>query len=502
MIALLPDDVDDRRLEAAVRPPGHVNPEPATLYDLVVVGAGTAGLVSAAGAAGLGARVAIIERGLFGGDCLNVGCVPSKTLVRAARAVADARAIGRFGGTGGVDAAADFSEVMRRVRRIRADIAPNDSVARFQSLGVDVFLGDARFSGRDAVVVGEHTLRFKRAVIATGGRATVPPIPGLAEAGYLTNETVFSLTELPRRVAVIGAGPIGCELAQALRRLGADVLVLEALPRILAREDPEASAVAARALAEDGVRFALEAKIHGVEAGGSAKRIRYAAGGLEQSTEVDAILVGAGRAPNVERLDLDAAGVRFDPTRGVIVDDHLRTTNPKIFAAGDVCLASKFTHAADFSARIVIQNAFFFGRKRISALTIPRCTYTDPEIAHIGIDAQEAAARGIAIDTYRRPLADVDRAVIEDDPGFVKVHVAKGKDEILGATIVAPRAGDLIGEIAVAMAAGMGLGRLASVIHPYPTEAEAVRQIGDAYNRTRLTPRVKALFRTWFRWMR
>jgi len=499
---LLPDDEHNRRLAANVHPADHRNPDPAPCYNLVVIGAGTAGLVTAAGAAGLGAKVALVERHLMGGDCLNVGCVPSKAVIRSSRALAGIHRAASFGVKDG-EPTADFAAVMERMRRVRANISPNDSAQRFASLGVDVFLGRGRFTGAETVDVEGATLHFAKAVIATGARAAAPPIEGLAEAGYLTNETVFSLTALPRRLAVIGAGPIGCELAQALRRLGAEVTAFDILPQILGREDKEAAAIVERVLRREGVRLELGSEIRRVERSPEGKRLCFRVAGHEDEITVDEILIGAGRAPNVEDLGLEAVGVEFDRKRGVIVDDRLRTTNPRIFAVGDVCVDAKFTHVADFTARIVIQNALFFGRKRFSALTIPWCTYTDPEVAHVGLYEHDAAAKGIAVDTFVRPLGEVDRAVIDgEDEGFVKVHVRKGTDRIVGATVVASHAGDLISEITLAVNAGVGLGRLASVIHPYPTQAEAIRQLGDVYNRTRLTPLVKRLFATWLRWTR
>jgi pyruvate/2-oxoglutarate dehydrogenase complex dihydrolipoamide dehydrogenase (E3) component len=500
---ILPDDEHNRRLAANVRPPAYENPEPAERYNLVVLGAGTAGLVAAAGAAGLGAKVALVERDLMGGDCLNVGCVPSKALLRPSRWLAEARRSASFGGGSPGDVSLDFAAVMERMRRVRARISRNDSVERFRGLGVDVFFGEGRFRDAAAVEVDGRTLRFSRAVIATGARAIAPPIDGLSEAGYLTNETAFSITERPRRLAVIGAGAVGCELAQAFCRFGSEVTAFDILPQILGREDPDAASLLRCVLERDGVRFALPSRIRAIERGPEGKTLRFTIDGRDERLTVDEILIGAGRVPNVEGLGLDAAGVSFDAKRGILVDDHLRTTNPRVFAAGDVCLESKFTHAADFAARIVIQNALFLGRKRVSALTVPWCTYTDPEVAGVGLCERDAAAREIALDTFVRPLAEVDRAVIDgDEEGFVKIRVRKGTDRLVGATIVARHAGDLVSEITVAMTAGVGLGRLASVIHPYPTQAEAIRQLGDAYNRTRLTPFLKRLFAAWLRWMR
>ena len=506
-VRLEPWDEHNQALVANVHPPGWTNPTPSGRYNLVVIGAGTAGLVAAAGATGLGARVALVERDLMGGDCLNVGCVPSKALIRAARAVADVRAArSAFGVDVPVDAPIDFPAVMRRMRRLRAELSPIDSATRFQGLGVDVYLGQGVFTAPDAITVEGHTLRFAKALIATGARAAAPPVPGLRESGYVTNETVFSLTALPRRLAVIGGGPIGCELAQVFARFGARVHVVQTGDRLLGREDGDAARLVRAALERDGVRFAMNVRVTKVERGANGKILQLAAdaatGGLEP-LEVDEILVAVGRAPNVEGLGLEAAGVTFDTAAGVRVDDRLRTTNPRVYAAGDVCTPLKFTHHSDFQARLVIQNALFLGRAKASALVVPRCTYTDPEVAHVGLTAEEAQARGRRVRTFVQELADVDRARLDGDAeGFVKVHVAEGSDRILGATIVARHAGEMLPELTLAVAHGVGLGRLARIIHTYPTQAEAIRKLGDAYNRTRLTPTVKRLFETWLRWTR
>jgi len=497
---LVPTDEHNRTLLHNVHPPDWRNPEPAPRYNLVVIGAGTAGLVTAAGAAGLGARVALIERYLLGGDCLNVGCVPSKCVIRSSRVVGDVHDAARLGVPLSDGAEPDFGAVMERMRRLRARISHHDSAERFQhELGVDVFLGDARFAGPDTVAVGGTALRFKRAVIATGARASHPPIPGLAEAGFLTNESVFSLTERPAALAVIGAGPIGCELAQAFRRLGSEVVLFDAAPHVLVREDADAAEILQRAFEREGIRLVLSCELRRVTRRGQRRVIEFAAG----EVAVDEILVGAGRAPNVEGLGLEAVGVQYDPARGVLVNDRLQTTNPRIYAAGDVCMQHKFTHMADAAARIVIQNTLFLGRKKLSALHVPWCTYTDPEIAHVGMYERDAARQGIAVDTFVTPLSTVDRAIADgEEEGFVKVHVKKGTGRILGATIVARHAGEMLNEITLAMVGGLGLGTLANVIHPYPTQAEAIRKTADAYNRTRLTPRVKRVFQSWLAWTR
>jgi len=498
-----PWDAHDRALIENVRPPGWVNPEPAPRYNLVVVGAGTAGLVTAIGASGLGATVALIERDLMGGDCLNVGCVPSKALVRAARAAADVREAAQFGVRVPTGTRVDFPAVMERMRCLRARISAADSARRYQDLGVDVFFGPGRFTGRETVDVEGQALRFAKAVIATGARAATPPIPGLETAGYLTSETVFGLTTLPPRLAVIGGGPLGCELAQAFARFGAEVTLLEAMPRILPREDPDAAQLVATALARDGVRLAVDCVITGVQAVGEERVIRVTRDGQPSEVRVDQILLSVGRVPNVEGLGLETAAVVHDGRSGVTVDDHLQTTNPRIYAAGDVCSRDQFTHNSDFQARIVIQNALFLGRARASALTIPRCTYTDPEVAQVGVGEREAHERSIRIDSFVQELEHVDRAVLDGEGGgFVKVHVRAGTDTIVGATIVARHAGEMLSELTLAMVHGVGLRKIARTIHPYPTQAEAIRRLGDAYNRTRLTPPIKRLFARWLRWTR
>lgn len=498
-----PFDEHNRFLVSNVHPADHVNPEPAPRYNLVVIGAGTAGLVTAAGAAALGAKVALVEKHLLGGDCLNVGCVPSKSIIRSSRVFGDLWAAEKLGVRVKGDVEADFGAVMERMRRLRARISRHDSVRRFRELGVDVFLGEARFAGPDTVEVEGRTLRFKKAVLATGARAARPSLPGLAEAGFLTNETVFSLTQLPRRLAVFGAGPIGCELSQVFRRLGSEVTVFEMAPHLLMREDADAAEIVQNAFLREGIRLLLDTQVKRVERTAEGKVLHYETRGQPAQVIVDEILVGAGRQPNVENLGLEKAGVEFDSREGVKVDDFLRTTNPRIFAAGDICLKYKFTHTADATARIVIQNALFLGRKRVSALTIPWCTYTDPEIAHVGMYERDAKDRGIEVDTFVRPMSEVDRAIVDgEEEGFVKVHARKGTDQILGATIVARHAGEMISELTLAIVTGVGLKTLSSVIHPYPTQAEAIRQVGDLYNRTRLTPFARSFLSKWLIWTR
>jgi pyruvate/2-oxoglutarate dehydrogenase complex dihydrolipoamide dehydrogenase (E3) component len=503
-VTVPPMDEHNQKLVSYLHPPDWVNPQPASRYNLVVIGAGPAGLIVAAGAAGLGAKVALIEKHLMGGDCLNVGCVPSKALIRSARAVGDVWNASKFGVNVSNSAEVDFAAVMERLRRIRAGISDVDSVGRYQhELGVDVFLGSGSFTSNSTIEVAGQTLRFKKAVIATGARARQPQIPGLQEAGYLTNETVFNLTEKPQRLAVIGGGPIGCELAQAFHRLGSEVVLLHKNAHILDKEDVDAATIVQEAFVREEIQLILESKIERVEHTNAGKIVYYQCQGKEASVTVDEIMVSAGRSPNVEGLNLESVGVEYNTQTGVFVNDNLQTTNPRIYAAGDICMKHKFTHAADFAARMVIQNTLFFGRKKLSALTIPWCTYTDPEVARVGLGDRELQAQGIDVDTFLIPFSKVDRAIIDgEEEGFVKIHVKKGSDKILGATIVARHAGDTIGEITLAMVNNIGLGKIASVIHPYPTQAEAIRKAGDAYNRTRLTPFVKNLFNKWLAWTR
>lgn len=499
-----PEDGHNARLVEAVHPRHWRQPTPRDPYNLVVVGAGTAGLVAAAGAAGLGARVALVERRFMGGDCLNYGCVPSKALLRCATAAADVRRASEYGIHPGDEVRVDFGAVMERLRRLRADLSANDSVQRFTGLGVDVFFGHGRFTGPQTLDVGGQTLRFARAVITTGSHAGIPPIPGLAESGYLTNETIFDLTERPAHLVVIGGGPIGCELAQALQRLGSQVTILAATPHLLPREDPEAAALVQQALEHDGVRVMVRAALTGVDHREGLTILRYTdASGQDGAVGADTLLVATGRVPNVLDMGLEAAGVAYDPRLGVQVDARLRTTNPRIFAAGDVCSRYQFTHAADALARIVLANALFLGRQTASALTIPWCTYTDPQVAHVGLHAAQAEAAGVAVTTFTQPLAEVDRAVLDGETeGFARVHVKRGTSTIVGATVVARHAGEMIGLYTTLMTQKLGLGTLARLIQPYPTQAEAVRKTGDAYNRTRLTPLVKKLMTRWLAWQR
>jgi pyruvate/2-oxoglutarate dehydrogenase complex dihydrolipoamide dehydrogenase (E3) component len=501
-VEVLPHDEHNTKLVANVHPPEWKNPTPSGTYNMVVIGAGTGGLVTAVIAASLGAKVALVEKHLMGGDCLNVGCVPSKAIIRSARAMHEIQHASNFGLRVPEGTEIVFGSVMERMRQIRARISEVDSARRYTEEGVDVYLGQGRFTGPDTLEVGGQTLRFKKAVIATGARAAEPPIPGLKEAGFLTNETVFTLTERPQRLAVIGGGPIGAELAQAFQRLGSEVTLLHNRSHILEREDADAAEIVQQQLLQDGVRLVLDVKINEVTLRDGTKVLRYEQPDGSGEVAVDEILVGAGRVPNVDTLDLEAAGVEYD-RKGLKVDDNLRTTNPNIYGVGDVAVPYKFTHAADATARIVARNALFKGRGKASTLTMPWVTYTEPEIAHVGLYEHEAKERGIEVDTFVAHLGDVDRAIADgEDEGFVKVHVKKGSDKIVGATIVAHHAGEMISEITLAMVGNVGLSTINDVIHPYPTQAEAIRKVAGLYMRTKLTPTVKKLFNWWLRFTR
>jgi len=500
-VEVKPADEFNKKLVENAHPPDWTNPKPAGRYNLVVAGAGTAGLVAAAGAAILGAKVALIERHLTGGDCLNYGCVPSKALIRASRA-AYAITEAREFGVETPAPAVEFADVMRRVRRVRAEIAPHDSVQRFAGLGVEMFLGHGHFTGKRSLEVEGERLEFRKAIIATGARAAVPPIPGLAEAGYLTNETVFSLTVLPRRLIVIGGGPIGCELAQAFARLGSQVSLVSDVPRLLPKEDADVAALLEKQFRSEGIELILGAKVERAEKSGVGKILIVDSGHGKPTVVGDEILLAVGRTPNVEGLNLEAAGVQYDD-KGVTVDDHLRTSNKNILAAGDIGSRFHFTHAAEALGRIALQNALFFGRKRASDLVIPWCTYTNPEIAHVGLNEEEARKRGVEIETFTLPFAENDRGVVDGDTeGFARVHASKKNGRVLGATLVSRHAGESIGELVIAIQHGIKIGALGAVIHPYPTEAEIIKRLGDASQRGRLKPWMKQTLVKTFQWRR
>jgi pyruvate/2-oxoglutarate dehydrogenase complex dihydrolipoamide dehydrogenase (E3) component len=499
-IQVAPFDEYNRVLVQNAHPADWQNPMPDGRYNLLVIGGGSAGLVAAVGAAGVGAKVALVEKHLLGGDCLNAGCVPSKTILRSAKAVGDLRRAAELGVHVG-DVTVDFPAVMKRMRRIRADISHHDAAQRFRDLGIDLYLGEGQFTGQHTFEVDGRTITFRKAVIATGARASFIPIPGLQETGYITNEGVFELTELPKRLAVVGAGPIGLEMGQAFARFGSAVAIFDITAVIGAQRDPEAVGLIRTALSADGIQFFLESQTQKIERVGDDKLITFTHAGQTKTLAVDEILLAAGRRPNIEGLNLEAAGVAYTQ-KGVTVNDRLQTSNPAIYGAGDVAIAAQFTHTADATARIVVQNALFLGRKKYSDLIIPWTIYTDPEVAHVGLSAHDAEAKGIAVDTFAFKVEDTDRGRADSDDGFVKIYVRQGTDKIVGATIIARHAGEMISEITTAMMAGAGLSTIAQTIHPYPTQAEIIKKAADAWNRTRFTPTVAKLFAKWLSWQR
>jgi dihydrolipoamide dehydrogenase len=500
-----PMDEYNQKLVENLHPKNWQNPQPQNCYNLVVIGGGTAGLVTAAGAGLLGAKVALIEKHLLGGDCTNVGCVPSKALIRSSRVAATIKQSQAYGIQIPEGMTIDFTAVMERMRKVRSEISENDSAKRFsEEFGVDVFLGEAQFSSRNTIKVAGKTLKFKKAVIATGSHPAIPPIEGLEQAGFLTNETVFNLTQLPPRIAIIGGGYIGCELAQTFQRLGSQVTLLQRGERVLKKSDPEASFIIHQVFHKEQINLVLNADIQSIQLQNQEKIIHYIVGGIEYDVTVDEIIVATGRSPNINNLNLTAVGVESDDKKGIIINDYLQTTHPNIYAVGDVCMNWKFTHAADAAARIVVQNALFsiagIGRKKLSSLIMPSCTYTSPEVAQVGITEAEIQQNPAKVESFYIALEENDRAKIEGETqGFAKIHIRQGSDQILGATIVSPHAGEMISQITLAMVGKVGLGKIANTIYPYPTQSEIIRKAADKYNLKWLTGWVKQLATFWLK---
>ena len=466
-------------------------------HDLIVIGGGTAGLVTSAGAAGLGARVALIEQDRLGGECLWNGCVPSKALIASARAAHGARTAERFG-VAPREVTLSFGRVMEWVREAQRRIEPHDSPDRFRSLGVEVITGTARFVGERTVRVDGRTRSAKRIVVATGSRPAVPPIEGLSGVPYLTNETIFSLERQPETLLVLGAGPIGLELAQAFARLGTRVRVVEAMPQLLPREDHELAELLGRLLAAEGVEVILDAKVTQASLEEGTIRLDVRRGdGTPLRIHADAILVSTGRVSNVAALEGEKASVEIGK-QGVVVDEHLRTTADGVWAAGDVTGGLRFTHVADYQARLVIRNAFFPFASKASYSAVPWVTFTEPELAHVGLTEREARDRhGDGVRVWRRPFDDVDRAITDGEThGMVKL-ITGSKGRILGGHVLGHGAGNLIGEITLAMRHGITAGKLGTTIHAYPTYPEAIKQAAEGYYKSRFTGPVRAIAR-WF----
>lgn len=468
-------------------------------YHLIVIGAGSGGLVAAAGAAGLGAKVALVEKHKMGGDCLNTGCVPSKAIIRTVKLAYDARSASRFG-LSDLNPSVDLPRVMESVRSVQARLEPHDSPDRFRGLGVDVHFGLFRFTSPHEITDGNITLSAKRFVISTGASPFVPPIKGIKEVPILTSDNVWGLKEIPERLVVLGGGPIGAELTQVFARLGSKVTVVEMMDSLLIREDTEVSALIKERFEREGIEVLTGHKATEIKKSGEFFELIAQDGEKEKRIPFDQILVAVGRAPNVTGLDLEKAGVRFSK-KGIEVDPYLRTSARHIYACGDVVGPYQFTHTADFQARLILRNGLFPGKSKIDYSVIPWCTFTDPEVARVGLNEKEAKEKRIAYDAYSYSFKDLDRAVCDrEDEGFIKVLTERGSDQLLGVTIVGSHAGDLLHELALAMHQKIGLKKIASMIHIYPTLAEISKRIADTYQRLRLTPRTQRWLRRYFQW--
>ncbi len=497
-------------------------------YDLLVIGGGTAGLVCAAGASSLGARTALVERDRLGGECLWTGCVPSKALVSSGRLAAEMRRAADFGlraPAAPADPGRDGASVLESVRGARSEVQPHDDPERFREMGVDVMEGrEARFVSEHEVDAGGRRLRGRKIVIATGSRPLIPPISGLGETGYFTHETAFDREDVPGSVIVLGAGAVGVEFAQVYRRLGVEVTLVEMAPRVLPAEDEEVAALVRELLEDEGVRVltsarAVEARpsdgrrVVVVEGGDAAPGSEPGRGGApdgeadggrpgtdgHRTLAAEEIFVATGRRPNVEGLALERAGVVADEG-GVAVDDRLRTSRPHVFAAGDVIGGYQFTHVADHEARTVVRNALFPFSSAVDYSVIPWAVFSDPELARVGLTESEAREEhGDDVGVYRYDVSELDRAITERSArGLVKL-VGDGGGRLLGGHVVAPGAGTMIVELALAMREGTTIGELSDLVHPYPTMSEGIRRAAQEYSRSRLTPTVRTWLDRWFR---
>jgi pyruvate/2-oxoglutarate dehydrogenase complex dihydrolipoamide dehydrogenase (E3) component len=471
-------------------------------FDLIAIGGGTAGLVTAAGAAALGLRVALVERESLGGDCLWTGCVPSKALIASAKLAHQMRHADELGLVGASPAHV-FGSVMDRMRAAREHIAQHDDPERFRRMGVDVVFGSAELSGADRLTVNGQSLQAKRIVVATGATPTVPPIQGLAEAGYLTHLTAFDQTSLPRRIALLGGGPIGIEFAQVYSRLGAEVTVFEMLPQLLPREEPEAAQAIASALEAEGIVLHLGAKVERVERGAAGEKVVHAGtdSGESIAVPVDEIFVATGRRASTEGLGLERVGVLLE--RGAVkTDAALRSSVPGIWAAGDVAGGPQFTHVADYHAKLVLRNAVFPFSTKLDYTAVPAVTYVDPEVARVGLTEAEARERFGAVQVYRYEMSDLDRAIVDGHgAGFVKIVTRRG-GKIVGATVVASGGGDLLMPLVMAGKQGIKLPKLSPLVYPYPTMSEGIKRAADSYYRQKLAGRTGEWLKRVVRWLK
>lgn len=461
-------------------------------YDLVIIGGGVGGLVAASGSAQLGARVALVDRNpTLGGDCLLAGCVPTKRLVESAKVAHTVRRAGEYGVVAG-EPRVDFHRVMQSMREVQSKIGEHDDPERFRRMGVDIYFGSGSFTDPKTFEVSGEKLRGRRFLIATGSGPVILPIPGLKESGVLTNETALELRELPGTMTILGAGPIGVEFAQVFARLGVEVTIVEKTGQVLPREDPELSEILREVLEREGIKIDICTEVKNVERQGEKKALtaRCPVGNHEHDHDyvTDEIMIAIGRAPNVKGLGLDAAGVEFSERRGIKVDDRLRTTAKHIYACGDVIGHYQFTHVAEYQAGVVIGNALFpFTRRRVDYSAVPWTTFTDPELARVGMTEAEAREKhGDKVRVYRHEIRENDRAVIEGEPtGLVKL-VCDKKGKLLGAHVLGPSAGELIGEYVLAMQHGLPVSAVSRTIHVYPTLAQSVKRAADQYYREKL----------------
>jgi pyruvate/2-oxoglutarate dehydrogenase complex dihydrolipoamide dehydrogenase (E3) component len=465
-------------------------------YDFAIVGAGPAGLEAAELAARHGQRVALFEAQRLGGTSLTSGSIPSKALIRAATLFAGIREVSRLQDAARPVPVANLKMIFARLGRIEQRIARYHSLARLTRLGIDVFFGHAHFLDRQTLASDTACVQFRHALIATGARPAPHGIPGLTDGSYLTSESVFDLQQLPEQLAVVGGGPLGCEFAQAFCRLGSTVTIVQNDAKFLPKEERDAAQILSQSMARDGVNIVLNTTVVGATVLPKGVRLETLRYNTHGQVTADHVLVSVGRVPNIAGLELEAAGIAFNATTGIAVDAYLRTSNARVYAAGDVCMTQMYTNVAEDTGRMAVRNALGRPRYRHTDLLVPWCTFTVPEVAHVGLQVWETPERGTPIHTYTAMMADVDRAITDlQDSGFVKLHVAEGTDRILGATVVAARASEMINEICVAMHGGVGLRALGDVLHTYPAQSAAIRQAALSFREpsgdtaARITPK-------------